>query len=269
MTSESLRMMKLPAIDVHGHIGVVSDPTPSDLGFFSVPVVEVVRRAAACDIEITCVSDAGAFSRRRARTDVLAANRRARKAAERHERLRFYAVLDPKQKECWKQVNELLQHPRCVGVKLHPRWSHWSLDRYGERIFAFLAERRAVAITHTGNPGDEPERFIPFADRFPEARLILAHLGHDEEGGAYDLQIKGVKKSRQGNVWTDTSSSRSITAKLIERAVQEIGADRLLFGTDTPLYFAAMQKARIAYADIPKRDKVKILRGNAQALLRL
>ena len=48
--------------------------------------------------------------------------------------------------------------------------------------------------------------------------------------------------------------------------MDEIGADRILFGTDSPLYFAAMQRARIDYADISVEDKKKILYGNALKL---
>ena len=48
---------------------------------------------------------------------------------------------------------------------------------------------------------------------------------------------------------------------------EAIGAEKILFGTDTPLYFAAMQKARIAYAEIDDDAKQKILHDNAAALL--
>jgi predicted TIM-barrel fold metal-dependent hydrolase len=43
---------------------------------------------------------------------------------------------------------------------------------------------------------------------------------------------------------------------------------RLLFGTDTPLYSAACQKARIDTAEIPEDAKRAILFGNAHRLLR-
>ena len=61
----------------------------------------------------------------------------------------------------------------------------------------------------------------------------------------------------------------SITPRLIEWAVREVGADRILFGTDTPLYAASMQRARIDLADIDDTVKRRILRENAQALLPL
>ncbi len=48
-----------------------------------------------------------------------------------------------------------------------------------------------------------------------------------------------------------TSSGRSLLPGFIEFAVHEICAERLLFGSDTPIYHVAMQRTRIETADIP------------------
>ena len=61
--------------------------------------------------------------------------------------------------------------------------------------------------------------------------------------------------------------SKSVTSGLIEYAVEQIGASRILFGADTPLYNSATQKARIAYAEISSQDKQMILYDNAAQLL--
>ena len=82
-------------------------------------------------------------------------------------------------------------------------------------------------------------------------------------------QVRAVQRSRHGNVYADTSSSRSIVPGLIEWAVREVGAERILYGTDSPLYFAPMQRARIDQAEMPDEAKRVILRGNAERLLGL
>jgi predicted TIM-barrel fold metal-dependent hydrolase len=53
---------------------------------------------------------------------------------------------------------------------------------------------------------------------------------------------------------------------LIEWAVQEVGAERVLFGTDTPLYSTTMHGARIDHDDLSNADKRMILRDNALKL---
>ena len=75
-----------------------------------------------------------------------------------------------------------------------------------------------------------------------------------------------LARCRSGNMFVDTSSSASIGAGLIEWAVGELGAERILFGSDSPLYHIACQKARIVYADIEDAAKQAILYDNAARL---
>ena len=58
-------------------------------------------------------------------------------------------------------------------------------------------------------------------------------------------------------------------SSLIEWAVKEIGAEHILYGTDSPLYFAPMQRARIDNAGISDREKRLILHDNAAAIFGL
>jgi predicted TIM-barrel fold metal-dependent hydrolase len=96
----------------------------------------------------------------------------------------------------------------------------------------------------------------------------LAHIGCGWDGD-YTHQVRAIQQSRHGNVHADTSSARSVTPKLIEWAVREIGSDRVLFGTDTPLYHAGMQRARIDHADLTDDEKRRILHANAERLFGL
>ena len=76
-----------------------------------------------------------------------------------------------------------------------------------------------------------------------------------------------MKRAENNNIYIDTSSAKSINSGLIEWAVSEVGPEKILFGTDTPLYFAASQKARIEYAEIDEEAKQIILFRNAAQLL--
>ena len=51
--------------------------------------------------------------------------------------------------------------------------------------------------------------------------------------------------------------------------MSEVGSDRIVFGTDTPLNFSSMQRARIDYAEISDADRANILRNTAAAILGL
>lgn len=254
------------AIDVHGHFG------PYDRGangltdrLMSADIAVVRRRARAAGIGLTVVSATRALIPYGG--DVARGNADARAAAEAYDDIRFWAVLDPRRAESFGQVAELLAHPRCAGIKIHPAAHEYEIRAHGEAVFAFAAEHRALVLTHSGDPGSFPEDFIPFADRHsPGVTLILAHLGNSADGLVI-RQVRAAQHALHGNVYIDTSSARSMMSGLIEWAVDEIGADRLLFGTDTPLYFAGAQKARIDQAEITDEAKRLILRDNAVRLL--
>jgi predicted TIM-barrel fold metal-dependent hydrolase len=48
-----------------------------------------------------------------------------------------------------------------------------------------------------------------------------------------------------------------------------MGVDRVLFGTDSPLYHTGMQRARIDNGDFTSDEKRQILRDNAMRLFGL
>jgi predicted TIM-barrel fold metal-dependent hydrolase len=253
------------AIDVHGHLGSYKG-AKLDLidGFYSGGPADVLRRAALANIEWTLVSPLQAIFTHFG-GDTVAANRELSRDIEKFPPLLQWVVLDPQNPETFAQVGEILQTPRCVGIKIHPDQHHYPIKEQGEKIFEFAARSQAVLISHSGGEPSLPADFIPFADAFPEVRFILAHLGWNLDG---DLtrQVRAAQLSQHGNVYIDTSSSMSITSRLIEWAVREIGPERILFGTDTPLYFSPMQRARINNAEIEDDAKRMILRENAERL---
>ena len=48
-----------------------------------------------------------------------------------------------------------------------------------------------------------------------------------------------------------------------------MGAERILFGTDTPVYSVPMQRARVDYAELSDQQKQLILRDNSRKLFDL
>jgi predicted TIM-barrel fold metal-dependent hydrolase len=197
---------------------------------------------------------------------VLGGNEEACGAAESHTDIRFWAVLDPRIQETYTQVESLLAHPRCRGIKIHPTCHDYSVREYGEAIFEFAASQRTVIITHTGDANCFPDAFIPFANRYPAASLILAHMGYSSDGN-FSRQVYALRQAKAGNVFIDTSSAMSMLGRLVEWAVSQVGHERLLFGSDTPLYSVASQKARIEYADFEQQTQQAILFDNAARLL--
>lgn len=255
----------IEAIDVHGHFGPYrreGHPLLNEL--MTGDAATVVRRARAADTRLTLVSPLLALLPR-LQADAVAGNDEARRVLPGREGLLGWVVIDPRKPRTFEQAAEMLELPEFVGIKVHPEEHGYPITEHGREIFEFAAERRAVVLSHSGEANSMPADLVRFANEFPEVSLILAHLGNGFDGDP-TYQVRGVQASRKGNVYVDTSSAKSITSGLIEWAVQEIGSERILFGTDTPLYFAPMQRARIDHAAITDADKQRILCDNAARL---
>jgi predicted TIM-barrel fold metal-dependent hydrolase len=105
----------------------------------------------------------------------------------------------------------------------------------------------------------KPMHLGRLAQRFPEAKIIMAHLGGDWE--------YGLKVARDHpNIWVDTSGSMA-EMDTIEKLVENIGAERLLFGTDnSDLSYC---KGKIIGADLTAEQREQIFWRSAHELMKL
>lgn len=266
----NIRNGKLPVIDVHGHYGRYHRGQNAFLDeWMSSDGAEVAARARETDIDFTIVSPlAGLMPRGEA--DAFAANEAAAQTVAETDGLLQWVIVNPLQPPTYQQAAEMLTQPQCVGIKIHPEEHIYPIREHGAELFEFAARHDAIVLAHSGDPNSLPADFVPFTDAHPNVRLILAHLGNGG-GAAGDptLQVRAIQAADGNNVFVDTSSARSILPGLLEWAVDEIGVERILFGTDTPVYCTSIQRARIDHAGIRDDDKIRILSGNAADLFQL
>lgn len=97
------------------------------------------------------------------------------------------------------------------------------------------------------------------AARHPDAAFICAHTGNDWERG-----IRVIRPHR--NVLAEVSGSDP-TAGFVELAVRELGAERVLYGSDAGGRSFASQLAKVYSANLPEADERLILGGNLRRLL--
>ncbi len=146
------------SIDVHGHFEVYDWGGGLSGQMMSGGIEVVRRRAQAADICLTVVSAIHAFMPYGG--DVLRGNDDAREVAEQHSDIRFWAVLNPRIRETYKQVESLLAHPRCKGIKIQSTEHAYGIRDYGDEIFEFAARHNSIIMTHSGCPGSFPEGLI-------------------------------------------------------------------------------------------------------------
>lgn len=134
------------------------------------------------------------------------------------------------------------------------------MQRAAELDIPVLHHAWYKADGQTGNESTAAE-VADLARRHPRVSIIMAHLGGVRWRGILD-----IKPYR--NVLVDTSGSQPV-AGLVEYAVAQLGAERVVFGSDWPLRNYIVQKTRVSGAHIPERAKACILGENAAHLLRL
>src|SRR5262249_44644907 len=127
-------------------------------------------------------------------------------------------------------------------------------------------ELMAPILQHTwfkvgGNlPGEStPLDLVELARRHPDAKLICGHTGGD-----WPLGIRAIRASK--SLATEISGSDPTTG-MVEMAVRELGAERVLFGSDSGSRSFASQLAKVQDAEVPDDAKKLILRDNLRRLL--
>ena len=151
-----------------------------------------------------------------------------------------------------------------VGVKL------WIAQRCSadelDPIIRRAGELKAVILQHTfykitGNGAGEstPDDFAELAARYPDVPLICGHTGADWERGIH--AIRHLK-----NAYADLAGSDPV-AGFTEMAVRELGAERVIFGSDAGGRSFASQLGKVVGAQLPDSTKQLIFCENLKRLM--
>ncbi|HWB59765.1 MAG TPA: amidohydrolase family protein [Chthoniobacteraceae bacterium] len=101
----------------------------------------------------------------------------------------------------------------------------------------------------------------------PECRFLMAHAGGQPFAkGDWNRAIMAAK--RFPNLYLETASS-TIDTHFLETAVAELGPERIIFGTDTPLLDPWVQLTKIRETALDRRSRDLILGGNIARLIGL
>lgn len=135
-------------------------------------------------------------------------------------------------------------------------------DPYMIPIIAKAAELRIPVLAHS--TGDECESI---SRQVPDVVLINAHMGCcPQADGDWHRSVAAAK--RYPNIYLDTTSS-SFDNGMVEFAVEEVGAERVLYGSDMPLLDPVLQVAKVTESDLTGEQKRLILHENIDRLLGL
>lgn len=154
------------------------------------------------------------------------------------------------------------------GVKIHPDTQMFDMD--DERMFElydYLRQNDLPLLIHCGDyryDYSHPRRLKRILRLFPGLKAIGAHFGG---WSVADLALEYLKDE---DCFVDTSSSFwMLGMKRAKELIREYGAERVLFGTDFPMWDMESELESFFKMDLTDDERHLILHKNAEKILKI
>ncbi|MEK6927430.1 MAG: amidohydrolase family protein [Nanoarchaeota archaeon] len=203
--------------------------------------------------------------------------------AERDKRIFVISAIDVK-KEIGKQLKEMEKYVRngvVKGIKIYTGYQKvYAEDVQLEKVYDFCISHDIPIMFHTGDTlvddaevkYSHPLQFDSLAVRYPQLKIILAHMGNPWMEDCAEVVYKNK------NVYVDisgffTNVENKRYSELMKRKVNDfisyIQSCKILFGTDFPIVDILEYKKFVESLDLTDREKELVFFKNAKELFKL
>lgn len=178
------------------------------------------------------------------------------------EKMIGLGTLHPDSEDIKGDVEELIKLG-LHGVKLHPDIQKFKLDDYRcLKIYDLCEKNHLPILIHTGDNRydySNPNRLIPILEIYTELSVIGAHFGGWSIWNEASKKLCGFK-----NFYVDCSSSfYMLDDETIKEIISRYTPDRVLFGTDYPMWDPDEELKRLRSLGLSQEDIEKIEYKNA------
>ena len=170
-----------------------------------------------------------------------------------------YVTMNPYYIEDKELALHKLNDSRYIGIKLYPSKNWYSYDgKLYEEVLLKTRELGKYFLLHA-----TPKEARKVLEKYKGLNVILAHSTQ-----SYEFMDETIELLREfPNLSIDICNRYAINGA-IEYLVDNIGAERILFGSDSALLSQTSQLGWLGYSDISLEDKEKILSTNALRLIK-
>ena len=260
---------KYRIIDSHCHIypdKIAAKASAGTSDFYKMPslfdgrISTLLERGLAAGIEHFVVQSVAT-----APAQVSGINRFIAKAVEDSDgRFTGLGTLHP-DSECLEEQTEEIIALGLKGVKLHPDIQRVAIDDGRMQKIYELCRGRLPILMHTGDHRfdfSNPNRMLPVLQKYPDLTVIGAHFGGWSVWDAAVESLCGFE-----NFFVDCSSSLyAMTAEKAKELILAYGVDRVLFGTDYPMWDIETEIDRFMKIELTDKEREDILYNNAAKL---
>ncbi len=154
--------------------------------------------------------------------------------------------------------------PVYVGFKtLCDYWKIRIDDPRFAPMWAYANKHRLPVLNHTWDGGyDTPALLEKIAGRYPQAPLLIGHSGGGDPGRREAVAL--AKKHK--NVYLEWCGSFCSSIPW-EETLREVGADRVVYGTDAMVHDIHWELGRLLSLDVPDKVLIPILGGTMRKIL--
>ena len=264
-----------PIIDAHAHIrlgdhdGIDGVTPPHPLG---TEALRKVDQSAGVKISaLIVIARKGEPDKTRAQNDAVMAIAAASGG-------RFYPVVSVHPADGEAALTELERVAKLGAkeVKLHPNTQNFDVaDADVGAVVEKCGDLGLAVLFDSYKPWDASEmgKLLLVAVQHPKTKLVLAHMGftHFREAVAFEL-IRRLDMA--GNVWFDLSAIANtyagspVQGELVW-TIRKVGTDRVLFGSDWPVYTPAETIRAVRQLGFTKAEQQQIFHDNAARLFNL
>lgn len=152
------------------------------------------------------------------------------------------------------------------GVKLHPDIQEFKIDDYRcLKIYELCEQEGLPILMHCGDSRKDfsnPNRLLPVMQIFTELTVVGAHLGGWSVWEDALNNLQGLP-----NLYFDCCSCFPfMTPEKAREIIESYGTDRVLFGTDYPIWAPEKEVQSFFKMDFSREDNEKILSLNAKKI---
>jgi len=236
-------------IDIHCHLGRWEFPIPTERA------TDLLRLMRQAGVERAIASSAEAII-----YDLTAGNRWLADEIAGHPELLGYVVVNPTYLDLsCQEMDRYYRQPNFVGAKLH-------CDYAGAPTSSEKTRRLLEAVARRGKPlkvhvagGDALQALREVALAHPEWAIVKAHGGGREAA---------EEVADAPNIYFEFASSRC-SSQAIRGALDVLGTERLMFGSDATLLSMCSMLGAYHDAGLTAEEREKILFGNARRVFNL
>ena len=173
--------------------------------------------------------------------------------------------------EDWESELKRIKAAGIRGIKLHPDFQSFWLDDPRLLPIFEAAQKDFVFEIHIGDkttPAQNPScpyKLAAILRQFPGMRVIAAHFGGYR---MWAHALDALAGNRFENLWFDASSTTPFATPLLAKKL--LGAfprERILFGTDWPLYDPVEERQRLQRLASLTDAEMETIMSNATSLL--